>query len=94
MANSPIPEDLGRIPRLYFQGIVGCTPTNVRTPMGNPPKKKTPYIIVCMAMGYNPQESLQNTINTIQLSLDIWLKCMGSVGKIYQTWILWGKLTH
>ena len=45
---------------IYVQGIVGCTPTNV--PLWEILYK--PYT-VGMSMGYNPQESPENTINTL-----------------------------
>ncbi len=42
-----------------FQGIVGCTPTY--PVMGNPYLSLISWVF----MGYNPQESLENTTNTI-----------------------------
>ena len=46
--------------KLLIQGIVGCTPTNV-------PLLEIPIVF----MGYNPQESLENTINTMGTLLGV-----------------------
>ena len=49
------------------QGIVGSTPTNV--PLREIPNYK-PYI-TWVSMGYNPQESLENTINAMGTLLEV-----------------------
>ena len=78
----------------YIQGIVGCTPTNV--PLG-----ENPYIspIWWGFVGYNPQESLENTINTTgtllglhpSLSLDYYdWRCEKKHPPIFTSWVVAG----
>ena len=58
------PSPVGRFAKT--QGIVGCTPIPTY-PYGKSLYK--PHIMVCM--GYNPQESLENTLNTMGTLLGV-----------------------